>query len=65
MTVPVPDLGKRKRELRRERDLREHPIREQRRRERRCFWTWPFGHVRVPPDWCCGVCGAKPDMGDF
>jgi hypothetical protein len=60
------DISQLKREARRQRRDELSPARAERRerirRERRCFWTWPFGHVYTRRDnpgepSRCAVCG--------
>ena len=59
------DLAATKRAVIADRPTRERvrAYREQRRRERKCFWTWPFGHVEEV-HWdsfssSCAVCGKE------
>lgn len=37
------------------------PRREQRRREIRCFWTWPLGHTYDPATGRCAGCNQLWD----
>lgn len=36
---------------------------EKTRRERRCFWTWPFGHAFVTTEWYSTIPNVETCVG--